>query len=392
MPLDYLSVKQQINKQASAAPAEVQRRSQLLAEASQKLRNSAADLSQIQSKVAEAAQYFDRLSCAIPTNEPLTASHPLPPMPETGTLIAIDGSQIQPSPHEAVGFYLLNLGWISKEIGSPAAPQTHSSSRIVLAGYQNAALPNESGVSLERDSWERVQLAELAADASPQPVITLTDGVLELWSGSSRSAEEFLAFETRLEEYLAALAQLEKMGAATAGYIDKPRAGYVVRMLEVANAPPEAMPTIRDYRPYLGLTDIALFRDLIKPGERSSVFAFQFHLKERYAGPLALHFFYINVGTQKSPWLARVEIPAWVAHNPALLDAIHAVLLYECQLLGQISYPYVLHRAHELAVVRVEDREQVQKLVSQALRAQGLEPGPLSYKQSLKNLPGRTRR
>ena len=57
----------------------------------------------------------------------------------------------------------------------------------------------------------------------------------------------------------------------------------------------------------------------------------QFQLKELYAEGLALHFFYINVGTSENPWLARVEIPGWVAKNTELLNALHAILIQQCQ-------------------------------------------------------------
>ena len=59
---------------------------------------------------------------------------------------------------------------------------------------------------------------------------------------------------------------------------------------------------------------------------------------------LALHFFYLNVGAENDDYLARVEIPAWVAENPAQLDTLHAVLISQCRMLGPRPYPYLLHR------------------------------------------------
>jgi hypothetical protein len=106
---------------------------------------------------------------------------------------------------------------------------------------------------------------------------------------------------------------------------------------------------------------------------------------------LGLHFFYLNVGREGHPWLARVEIPAWVAQNPAMLDPLQAVLFHQCQLMGSRPYPYLLHRAHETAVVTMEEKSQVTQMIAQELRRRGVEVGEQSYKQSAKGLARRTR-
>lgn len=392
MPLDYLSLRKQIKTQAASAPEEIQRIGQLLKQASQKLTDKTNNGTEIRNKVTQITLQEPLLRCALPTEELLTKSHPLPQSPEQASIIAVDGSQIHPSAHEAVNFYLVNIGSIQIEMGSSEAPLINTSSEIHLADFGASTRMNEESISLERDTAERVVLAKMAADAKQRPVITLTDGILELWGGRGRSADENQQYIKMLDKYVAALAELEKSGAATAGYVDKPRADYVVRMLEVADAPQEAIDQIREYRPLRGITDAALFHDLVAPGERSSIFEMQFQLKERYADGLALHFFYINVGTLKNPWLARVEIPRWVAENSNLLNALHTILIQQCNVMGKISFPYALHRAHEIAVVTREDRDQVLQMLSNELRNQGIDPGLPSFKQSAKNFAGRTRR
>lgn len=392
MPLDYLSLRKQIKTQAASAPEEILRLSQVLQRASEKLAVSAENSAQIREKVIQVAGQEPLLRCALPTDESLIQSHALPEIPAQASIIAVDGSQIHPNTHEAVNFYLVNLGSIQIELGSSNAPQISTGSKIHLAEFGAASPINEDMVSLERDTGERVVLANMAADAKVQPVITLTDGILELWGGRGRSSDDNQQYIKMLDQYIAALSQLEKTGAATAGYVDKPRADYVVRMLEVADAPQEELAKIRDFRPYRGITDALLLRNLIGPNERSSIFEMQFQLKERYVGSLALHFFYINVGTENSPWLARVEIPLWVAQNPTLLNALHAILIQQCRVMGNTSFPYALHRAHEIAVVTREDREQVQQMLMKELRDQGLDPGHTSFKQSAKNFAGRQRR
>jgi len=79
------------------------------------------------------------------------------------------------------------------------------------------------------------------------------------------------------------------------------------------------------------VNDRALFHDLLKPGERSAVFGIQSRFAAEYPEALALHFFYLNVGRPGRSWLARVEIPAWVAENPRMLDDLHAILVQQCR-------------------------------------------------------------
>ena len=110
----------------------------------------------------------------------------------------------------------------------------------------------------------------------------------------------------------------------------------------------------------------------LPPGARSAIFALQSGSAENYTGQLALHFFYLNAGTEHHPWLARVEIPAWVAWSQPSVDALQAVLVAQCRILGSRPYPYLLHRAHETALVKMEEKEQVTQMIALELRRRGL--------------------
>jgi hypothetical protein len=121
------------------------------------------------------------------------------------------------------------------------------------------------------------------------------------------------------------------------------------------------------------------------------VFAMQSQSARRYRDELALHFFYLNVGRPRRPWMARVEFPAWVAADTRKLDDLHAVLVDQCSWMGNRPFPYLLQRAHETAVVTFEEREQVTQMIALELRRQQVEVGEMSQKQAIKNLPGRTR-
>ncbi|MBI1855740.1 MAG: DNA double-strand break repair nuclease NurA, partial [Chloroflexi bacterium] len=126
-------------------------------------------------------------------------------------------------------------------------------------------------------------------------------------------------------------------------------------------------------------------------GHRSAVFGIQSSSEKNYKGALSLHFFYLNVGADGHPWPVRVEIPKWVADDKEKLDLLHAVLVSQCRMMGSKPYPYLLHRAHETAMVKHEEKEQIEQMLTQELRNQNEEVDEGSYKQSAKDLKGRTR-
>jgi len=133
-----------------------------------------------------------------------------------------------------------------------------------------------------------------------------------------------------------------------------------------------------------------LLKNILGFGERSAVFAVQSQSAARYTEHRALHFFYLNVG-RVTPWLARVETPAWVAGDKQQLDSLHAVLVEQTKILGAHAYPYVLHRAHEIALVKFEEHEQVSNMLISEMRDLGIQPGELSQKAAAKRMRGRRR-
>jgi hypothetical protein len=250
---------------------------------------------------------------------------------------------------------------------------------------------SDDKLALQRDMAERKRLLELASQLQA-PVITLTDGPLEIWTTTLEEGRVAGEFKKNLEIYLGVLHQLSEMGATTAGYVDKPGADLVVRLLEVARAQQDDLAKIRDYRPFKGVTDIELYRDILKPGERSAIFGLQSRSAEPYQGELALHFFYLNVGRTSHPYIARVEIPRWVIEDSSMFDNLHAVLVHQCAMIGARRYPYLLHRAHETAVVSMEDKDQVTQMIVNELRKRGLEIAGQSAKQYNKDVSGKRAR
>jgi hypothetical protein len=140
------------------------------------------------------------------------------------------------------------------------------------------------------------------------------------------------------------------------------------------------------------VTDIELYGDVLQPGDRSAIFAVQSRSAKSYQDELRLHFFYLNVGRPGHPYLARVEIPAWVAESPSMLNNLHSVLVSQCNMIGAQGYPYILHRAHETAVVSLEDKEQVTQMIVHELVKHGVKVGGVSAKQYNKDISGKRTR
>jgi hypothetical protein len=397
MALDFQQVLEQVRRLGENAPLRQLQLKALRKEAGELLNNHASDYERMRQKVRQVVREIDpSLRCALPVGEdlrppePLNRSFPLPPLPSSATILAADGSQINPDRHSEVEYCLINVGAIQMCLGSAEPPKITFDCQLFYDEglYTQNGTITEARLALLRDLSERKLLATLAEDI-PAPVVTFTDGPIELWG--SKDSDGASEFQRSLNEYLEVLGHLYSLKVITSGYVDKPSANLVVRTLEVMKTPGNELRDIRDRRPLRGVTDAHLFRDLLAPGERSAVFSIQSQSAKNYKGPMGLHFFYLNTGRPGHPWLARVEIPAWVAGNLEMLDRLHAVLVHQCQIMGTKPYPYLLHRAHETALVNLQEKEQVTQMITLELRRRGVEVGERSNKQSAKDLGGRTR-
>ena len=384
MSVDFQQVRRQIIELGDAAERSVENNRRLLEEAHYLLHEHARDCDAVRRKIERVVQAYDRnLRCALPLDEALDQGYPLPPLPGQVTILAADGSQIAPSRHEAFEYALVNVGAIRMEFGAARAPVLKVESRL-LYDEQIEDL-TDATLALLRDLGERRLLADLAAELPPG-AITLTDGQMELWLGEAGSRDEHSLFQQSLLEYRQVLQQLRAAQASAAGYVDRPAGRGVMRMLEVLRMTEQELPEVRRSKPFRPLRDLHLFRGMLRPGERSALFEIQSPSSSFYADDLALHFFYLNVGLEGRDSLARVEVPRWVVDTPAMLDDLHAVLVQQCRVMGGRPYPYLLHRAHETALVTLQEKEEITQMVLRELRGRGLEVYEKSNKQLAKDL------
>ncbi|HEX5838384.1 MAG TPA: DNA double-strand break repair nuclease NurA [Anaerolineales bacterium] len=348
----------------------------------------ASELDFLREKVERAKESDANIRCAVPFRENLAACFPPPVNVTDATIIAADGSQVNPDRHAAVQFCIINVGVIAMKLSSGQAPMVTVETELLYGDdlLRNGSPMSDGMVAMRRDINERIKLDEISQDLSG-PIVNLTDGTLELWGAKGDDPQAYANF---VEQYLGVLSRLHSRGVVTAGYVEKPTADLVVRLLEIGFADDEQLKRLRDFQPLHGVSDRWLYGErenpLLPPGHRSAVFGLQSGSEKKYKGALSLHFFYLNVGPEGHPWPVRVEIPRWVAEDSKKLDLLHCILIEQCKMMGSRPYPYLLHRAHETAVVRYEEKEQVGQLLALELRRIRAEVGDASYKSSAKSL------
>ena len=382
MPLNYLQLQPQIEQYSQRASFSRQELASKLQTALELLRDCGRRHSEIRSTLNDritSRQRGDR--CALLADEPAVTSSDSPESGSSYILLASDGSQIVPNSHDALSVALVNTSRLCYQPGSGLAPQVKVFTKFLSdeSGQIELGEVSEDLVSLKRDVEEMRVLAEWQND-SGLPVIALGDGPLELFHQPRSEAEFTRAFDM----YQSALSDLRVKGVIAAGYTDRPRASLVVKMLEYMN---EGI----QQNNLGGLEDLTLFSELLKPGQRSAVFALWSSSSQKYTGSLALHFFYLNAGSEKFPWIARVEIPAWVTVDPQQVSLLQRALLEQCRLMSTRPYPYLLHRAHEEAVVHFDEKEQLISRLAVELQRRGLGVSASSNKLSAKELQTRTR-
>ncbi len=353
---------------------------------------------------ARADKKYFRAAQPLHESEPLDTPIPPPAPPPRAILIATDGSQIMPSRHAAFLYYLVNVGAIVYFHGENRAPDTLSEPRMHYPQLQDDQTEDEPGfdksaVTIERDLLEIGTLSNLAWHyaRAAQPRLALLDQRLLYYpfSGGDEAARQ------AVEKWAQTISEMRESGALVAGYIDRPGKRSVITLLETLVDEREVGWEMLGKRlPGDDLTDATLYASLLGPGERSPVFVDISQANERFAAEdplIAACFFYFNPGSQRVDGqgerleprtLARVDIPLWVAQDLDAVALVHSLVYDQCRLTGY--YPYVLTRAHELAVVGKLDADSLNDLIDLYMQEAGV-MGSITAKQSDKDLTSGSR-
>ncbi len=321
-----------------------------------------------------------------PDAEPVHFIYPPPPVPQYGTLLASDGSQIYPNELSPVHYYLINTGMFIYQYGQEHVPATLSVPTLVfqreLVHDVNKQMISNRTVDARRTLAEMQTLAQQAwimhREGARDPLIGLYDNHLLFWAGSDVTHGDQL-----LRDYQIGMGQLRDADVILAGYVDSPsRSRVVLRMLYLLSLGDEA--DIKAHEKEVatggdleGLRDSHLFDEILEPGERSAVMVQNsprnLAYRQRDLG-FEIAFFYVKVANGYQTAIARVDIPMWVARDAGAVNDLHGVILDQCGMQGRTPYPYALTRADELAVVSGKDKRKVDEMIRMELRKLGIEP------------------
>jgi len=145
-----------------------------------------------------------------------------------------------------------------------------------------------------------------------------------------------------------------------------------------------------------GLTDDMLFAHVLEPGERSAIMTQNSpqnrEYKDKKGADFEIGFFYVNVSGGANPIIVRIDIPLWVARDPAAVSALHALIVTQCSIQGRKHYPYSLTRADELAYISSVEKSQLDEMIRVEMFRNQLEPEESNKLQSKGLARGEKRR
>lgn len=328
-------------------------------------------------------------------DESPTKVYEVPNLKAPPMVISSDGSQLIPNRHEAVPLALINISRICIDYLHYDHEQMLEAETQVLsmdddenieAGDQRLSFDDQ--ISDRRDLDEIKQLMDLGVEkleiiqSNDQPALLMLDGSLIKWGLAGRPVQEYKDRITK--EYVNVLKQIHSFGVPISGYISHSGGREVVKLLEWIEQecgikPKNERPTVAEAT----LTDVMVFGQLLKQGQRSIVFQSQSKILEDYktiSVDNSVCYFFLHVGSE----IAKVEIPLWVSKEQTLVDQCAAICIQQAEL-GQ-GYPIALSQAHEFAVIRGTDRKTFQAIVEQELNRIGIYP-EVSKKLASKNQP-----
>jgi len=334
-----------------------------------------------------------RFTAAEPV-EPLDTRVELTVAPSSHTIFATDGSQIAPSHHEIAYCYLLNVGRVVLAYGQSRHPLLDSLPEVVyqpedLYVSRQWGIRTEEWMGHRRTQLEATLLAELAMGwlqtNTAVPGLAMVDGSLIHWFLEPLPRE---ARDRILVPILQAWDQLQALGVPLVGYLSASRSSEALNFLRLHTCPHDAPDCATHCDPKTSsartpcqvldpLRDAALWSQLLKPGQRGPLWRSSARVLELY-GAQTIYFCYVHAGSE----VVRVEFPAWVAEDSALLESALSLVL--AQVHKGYGYPVALAEAHNQAVVRGGDRARFFALLEQEMIRSGLKNIGTSYKEARK--------
>ena len=374
--LDLTRLHAQLSDFSAYQQTEQRQRAERLRHALEAFASCGTDWEQLRETVREAQKVQSWLMADL--REDPTGCHACADRPSPLTVVATDGSQIYPDRHVEPHCYLLNISRIAFQYGTgerplmEAVPDFRFQRDAYLDEFFDDLERDLSGkattevVSALRDEQELAALLETAVEARMEgrPLVAVADGTLIRWmirKMQNRELEEQL-----IGRYADLLRRFQEEQIPLCSYISMPGNTEVVNVLRVHRE--EHRRVVEP--PLEGFMDRWVFEHVLEAGERSAVFESSSHIQRQYGSGDRICYFYIHVESDAGSEIGRVEVPAWVADRPDLLDLIHATVLSECRKGG--GYPMILSEAHERAVIRAKEKAVFYELIERSMRRHGL--------------------
>ncbi len=380
-------ISQHLQKEAIASSKRLEYAQDLQLQAA----NRQAELTQQQTN------FRDRLLFAAATPiEPLDQCFDIEPAPYSHSVFATDGSQISPSHHEIAYCYLINIGQIMIHYGQSLHPLLDSLPEVFYKS-EDLYISRQWGIRLEewmgyrRTVSEAEMLAEMACnwvlppgEHHDVPNLALVDGSLIYWFLDGLPVE---ARDKILPPILAACERLRETNIPIIGYVSASRSIEGLNFLRLHTCEyehPNCVVNCGDLfdkypcQKIDSLRDSTFWANRLQPGQRSPLYRSNLRILDLYEEAQRVHFCYVHVGTE----VARIEVPAWLVEDRALLEQSLSIVLAQVQ--KGYGYPVALAEAHNQAVVRGGDRARFFGLLEQQLIKAGLRNVGTSYKEARK--------
>jgi len=263
-------------------------------------------------------------------------------------VLAIDGSQVYPSRHDGIRVAVINIGGVWITYDSVAQIEFFCEPFVLLDPVEESSA---AMIDCERHARElsySTQKSQQYHRVHDKRLLVLFDGSLIFW----HLQENKSLHERYFAQYCTQIEQLRQENIWCAWYVSLPKSRDLVHVVQAyAN-----MAGCRDLS--IGhCCDDDLMARWLQPFERSIIFESAVELAHNYPPLLRPYFFYINTGTE----IARIEIPAWIACDEKVVDAIAAYVIDQCA--KGDGYPLSLALAHEQAVVKQQDRVLLQRFL-----------------------------
>lgn len=352
--------------------------------------NSATSLTQPEI-IEKLGNVKERPFMAAIIHDTLIGNHPPPSPPTDWSVVSVDGSHIDIDRHLPLPCYLINLGGCVLTYGDSSDAEFFSESKLG-ATQTDLYLSDPDSANQEepitgpllgtiRTIQELKMLAKVVQECpSELPVLALVDGTLVLWGLSGQGYRPFVRRELLQNGLFPALESLrilsETRAISLAAYVSLPRTTEVTNTMRASLCPHPVwlcQSKCNHNRSIQSPCDISnnildreVFSNLLREGERSSIYRTDPQAAQEYYGEHQVYFYYLNSGEE----IARIEIPGWVAKDERLLSLGHSLIMEQCK--KGNGYPVAITEAHEQAVINGADRYLFKEMVNQALERQGI--------------------